>query len=54
MSKFILGIFTLMTVGAIYMTANDVGVMEPSIKKSSREGSIHNGLRGVGRGHSGK
>ena len=54
MSKLILGIFTIMTVGSIYMTVNDIGVMEPTIKKSSREGSVHRGLRGVGRGHSGK
>lgn len=54
MTKFILGLFTLMTIGSVYLTVNDVGVMEPSIKKSSREGSIHHGLRGVGRGHSGK
>lgn len=54
MSKVILGLFTIMTVGAIYMTVNDIGVMEPSIAKSSREGSIHSGLRGVGRTHTGK
>lgn len=54
MTKFILGLFTLMTVGAIHLTVNDIGVMEPSITKSSREGSIHNGLRGIGRTHTGK
>ena len=54
MSKLILGLFTILTVGSIYMTVNDIGVMEPSIKKSSREGSVHYGLRGIGRTHTGK
>ena len=55
MSKFIFIVFTTLTIGAMYMTTFDVGVMEPSIKKSSREGSAHAyGLRGVGRTHTGK
>ena len=46
--------FTLMTLGAVYATVTDVGVLEPTVKKSAREGSVHRGIRGVGRSHTGK
>ena len=54
MSRFIFILFSVLTLGAVYATLYDVGVLEPSIKKSSREGSLHHGLRGVGRTHTGK
>lgn len=54
MTRLVFILFTVLTIGAVYITVKDVGVMEPSIKKSSREGSVHSGLRGVGRTHSGK
>ncbi len=54
MTRLVFILFTVLTIGAIYVTVNDMGVMEPSIKKSSREGSAHGGLRGVGRTHTGK
>jgi len=54
MTRLVFILFTVLTFGAAYITMQDMGVMEPSIKKSSREGSVHNGLRGVGRTHSGK
>ena len=42
MTKVFMVFFGLMTVGAIYMTAFDVGVMDPSITKHSvRQGSTH-------------
>lgn len=53
MSKMVFALFTLLTVGASYMTVYDVGVGEPSIE-NVREGSTHRGTRGVGRGHYGK
>ncbi|MFT5392195.1 MAG: hypothetical protein ACI8PT_002392 [Gammaproteobacteria bacterium] len=48
MTKLFMAIFGAMTLGASYMTVNDVGVMEPSIEKHSvRTGSTHRGVGGV-------
>lgn len=42
MTKLLIAVFGAMTLGAGYMTMNDVGVMEPSIEKRSvRGGSTH-------------
>lgn len=42
MTKFFIALFGVMTLGAGYITLNDVGVMEPSIQKTSvRGGSAH-------------
>ena len=44
MSKIFLVLFGVMTLGAVYLTVNDVGVMEPTITKhSARQGSVHRG-----------
>lgn len=42
MTKIFMMMFGVMTAGAIYMTAYDVGVMDPSITKHSvKHGSTH-------------
>lgn len=42
MTKLFIALFGAMTLGAGYLTVNDVGVMEPSIQKHSvRSGSTH-------------
>ena len=44
MTKLFIAVFGAMTLGAGYLTANDVGVMEPTIEKRSiRGGSAHRG-----------
>ncbi|MDH5179437.1 MAG: hypothetical protein OEZ39_15205 [Gammaproteobacteria bacterium] len=53
MTKLVFVMFSMLTMGATYLTINDIGVLEPSIE-NAREGSRHNGMRGVGRGHYGK
>ena len=42
MTKVFIVVFGMMTLTATYLTATDVGVMEPSIKKHSvRQGSVY-------------
>ncbi len=42
MTKLFIAVFGVMTLGAGYLTVNDVGVMEPTIQKASvRSGSSH-------------
>lgn len=53
MTKFMLVVFTALTLGAAWLTYHDTGVKEPNID-SVREGSTGHGLRGTGRGHYGK
>lgn len=53
MTKWFFAVFGVLTLAAGYLTAYDVGVMEPSITKHSvRQGSVHPGLRAAryGRG----
>ena len=50
MSRLVVVIFGVLTLGAAYLTFYDVGVMEPSVKKvSARDGSLHGGFHGSGR-----
>ncbi len=42
MTKLFIAVFGVMTLGAGYLTVNDVGVMEPTIQKASvRSGRSH-------------
>lgn len=42
MNNIFLGLFGILSVGAIYMTYNDVGVIDSSVKKHNiRNGSVH-------------
>ena len=51
MGKVMLGVFAVLTFGAIFMTVNDVGVMEPTLKKADvRQGSTRSHVF-VGGGH---
>ena len=44
-------IFAGLTAGAVYLTINDVGVLDPSIERPSvRQGSVSRGSRAYGYG----
>jgi hypothetical protein len=44
MTKLFLVLFGVLTIGSLYLTVNDVGVMEPTITKhTARQGSVHRG-----------
>jgi len=53
MTRFMLVVFTALTVGAAWMTYYDVGVKDPVVD-SAREGSAGHILRGSSRGYYGK
>ncbi len=42
MNSFFIGLFGLLSVGAAYMTYNDIGVIDNSVQKHNiRNGSVH-------------
>ena len=50
MGKVMLGVFAVLTFGAIFLTINDVGVMEPTLKKADVQGSTRSHVF-IGGGH---
>jgi hypothetical protein len=52
MGKVVLAVFGLLTFSAVYLTTNNIGVMEPSITKASvRQGSAGRHIFVGGGGH---